>query len=254
MKFKDLVEKALYYISVPKCVYCNDKLDYDDRGLCKTCISAYNEHKKRNCSRCSNILSECTCSNYFLTAHGVKKVIKLFRYSKTEQSMPSNYLIYSLKQDNRRDVISFLSDELSDAISLNLDMADKSQYILTNVPRRKKSVAEYGFDHASQLAKAISQKTNIKYEQFLISKSRKAQKSVHGRDRLYNAKFDYKSKRPVDLKGKTVIIVDDIVTTGSSMSSCAMLLRGLGARKVIGASIGIAYRDSYTPNISMNRF
>ncbi len=160
--------------------------------------------------------------------------------------MPSNYLIYSLKKDNREDVISFLTDELVYALNNSIDFS-KGEYIITNVPRRRRSVVEYGFDHAEVLAKAVSKKLNIEYRQFLRSKSKKAQKSVQGQRRIQNAQFDYKRKREIDIKGKTVIIVDDIVTTGASMSRCASLIRGLGTNKMIGASIAIAYKDSYTP-------
>jgi competence protein ComFC len=47
------------------------------------------------------------------------------------------------------------------------------------------------------------------------------------------------------LKGKTVIVVDDVVTTGSSLAACASLIRGMGTRKIIGATLSIAYKDSY---------
>ena len=46
-----------------------------------------------------------------------------------------------------------------------------------------------------------------------------------------------------DVDGKDVIIVDDIVTTGSSMGAAATLIRGLGCRKIYAAAVSIAYPD-----------
>ncbi len=246
MNFSLIVKKALYYISVPKCVCCGEMLRFGDRGLCKECLAKYYEHKKRDCSRCAKVLCECSCPSFFLKSHGIGKMIKLSRYSKAELSMPSNYLIYSLKQDNRSDVISFLTDEMVSALKNNVDFS-KGNYIVTNVPRRKASVLNFGFDHAEQLARSIAKKLDIEYKQFLVAKAKNAQKTVQGAERIANAKFGYKQKPGEELKGTTVIIVDDIVTTGASMAGCASLIKALGVRKIIGAAVAIAYKDSYTP-------
>lgn len=244
MKIKELLNRALFYISVPKCVLCKDKLDYGDRGLCKACMSVYIEHKKRNCPRCSNVLEKCSCTYDALEPYGIKKLIKISRYSKADESLPSNYLIYSLKQDNRSDVLSFLSCELSNAIKNSINL-DDDEYIVTNVPRRRKAIVIYGYDHAKELAKSVSLKLGIEYVELLKSKSRKSQKSVHGQERKENAKFDYKKKGNISLKGRTVILIDDIITTGASMTNSATLIKRLKPKKIIGACIGTAYKEPY---------
>lgn len=242
MKIKDLYNRILFLCSVPKCVKCGVKLDYEERGLCADCLEIYKEHKRRDCPKCSKVLSRCSCSSDYLLAHGVNNVVKLFRYAKTDESMPSNYLIYSLKQDNREDVISFLSEELADAIKNSLDLT-KGRYIITSVPRRRKAIVDFGFDHAEVLGRRVGALLGLDYLALLKSKSKKPQKSVAGEARLYNAKFDYKSSLDVDLKGCTVILVDDIITTGASVSSCATLIKGYRPKRVVAAVLGIAYKD-----------
>ena len=243
MKIREFYKRLIHLISVPKCVCCKEKLDFDDRGLCRDCMEKYMEHKKRNCDRCSRILSACSCSSTYLSSHGVKRLIKVFKYFKREQSLASNYLIYSLKQDNREDVISFLTEEMVAALNNSIDFS-KGKYIFTNVPRRRKSIINYGFDHAAVLAKSVSKAIGCEYRDLLVSKSKRSQKSVIGSERVHNAVFDYKHRREISLKGYTVILVDDIVTTGASMSSCAMLLRGMGTKTVIGATLGVALKSS----------
>lgn len=244
MKIKEIIKRILFYISVPKCVCCKERLDYEDRGLCKRCLMIYEEHKKRNCPRCSKKLSECFCTYDKLDAHGIKNLVKLFRYSKSDESLPSNYLIYSLKQDNRDDVIDLLSDELSESIRKHI-MIDPEKIILTNVPRRNKAIIKFGYDHSKVLAREVSRKLGVEYQELLLSKSKKPQKSVYGQARLENAVFDYDVDDDYSLKGRTVIIIDDIITTGASMMKCASLIKGLGARRVIGACLGTAYKEPY---------
>ena len=244
MKIKDIIDRVLYYVSVPKCVACKEKLDFGDHGLCKICIEKYERHKQRNCPRCSRILSECFCSYEPLENNGIKNFVKIFRYSRAEQAIPSNYLIYSLKQDNRRDVLSFLSEELAAAIKNSIEL-DGGSYIVTNVPRRKSAIVNFGYDHAKALAMAVSERLGLEYVELLSSKSKKAQKNVYGAERLSNARFEYKCDDDISLKGKSVILIDDIVTTGASLSNCAALIKKLKPRRIIGACLGTAYKEPY---------
>jgi len=160
-------------------------------------------------------------------------------------------LIYSLKRDNRKDVLDFLTKELCDAIENSVN--NPSEMIFTNVPRRRESIRKYGMDHASLLAKSVAKYFSARYYQPLISKSKQEQKHMSGTQRLKNASFRLK-KGARSFKGKTVILIDDIVTTGSSMGACAMLLRALGAKKIIGAVVSIAYKDEYIPFNKDDRF
>lgn len=250
MNFKTIKDSVLFYISVPKCVGCKIKLSRSDVALCPDCLKEYDNIKQRNCSICAKPLDFCTCTNKYLDSHYIHKLIKVFRYVQREP-LPSNNLIYSLKRDNRRDVLEFLSRELIDAISHSI--INVNECVFTNVPRRREARSKYGFDHAKLLAKYIANHFSAQYYQPIISKAKISQKKTLGRDRIKNATFKLKTKTK-DLTGKTVIIVDDIVTTGSSMGACATLIRALGAKRIIGAAISIAYKDMYTPINREDRF
>ncbi len=239
---KSIFRKILFYFSVPKCVACKRKLDTDDFGICKSCKSEYEEIKLRDCSRCAKLLSLCSCSNEFLETHYVKRLVKVFRYVQHHDNTSANNLIFSLKKDNREDVLTFLSSELETSVRNSIETPE--DFIITNVPRRKKSIKKYGIDHAKELAKALAKRLGCEYRSYLKSKSKKAQKSTHGNERITNAEFDIKS---IDLKGKRIILVDDVCTTGASLGMCAALLHSVGAKEIVGAALSVAYKDKYTP-------
>jgi competence protein ComFC len=247
---KDLLSKLMFYVSVPKCIFCGKKLDITDKALCKECLIHYENHKQMNCPQCARPYNKCSCPNLYLLSHGVKRLFKVFKYKAREIS-PQNSLIYSLKKDNRRDVFSFCSYELTDAILSSLDKLENT--VITNIPRRKSAINKYGYDHARILAKYISRRLNIKYESLLSSKSKESQKEMKSSERIKNVNFKLKRKSKY-LKGKTVIIVDDVVTTGSSMGVASMLLRSLGAKHILGATVSIAYRDDKTLFNTGDRF
>ena len=246
MNFKTIYKDALFYLTVPKCVCCRDKLDRSESALCDKCKIEYEKRKNNVCSVCFSRLDECKCSNEYLEVHMVKKLIKVFRYKPSEdpnERIPSNELIYNIKRGKRRDLLNLISDEMIYSIRKAIKYED---FVITNVPRNRSRVLKYGLDHSAEIAKSISYKLGIEYVELLKSKSKEAQKKTHGEQRIKNAEFDYKNKN-ADIKGKRVILVDDIVTTGASMGACAMLIKGLGAKEVVGAALAIAFKDKYVP-------
>ena len=239
MKNKAIMDRVLFALSVPKCTCCRKRLNYGEKALCLKCYIEFNDFKTRNCSRCARILSECDCSNSYLESHYIRRVIKCFRYIGNDEVTAANGLIYSLKRDNRADVLEACADELSAAIKNSIEHPE--DYIFTNVPRREDAIVEYGIDHSERLAKSVAKRLGAEYRKILKSRAKKPQKSLDTEDRFKNADFRIIDKR--DLTGKSVIIVDDIITSGASMSKAASLIRSLGSKNIVAASLAIAYKD-----------
>ena len=61
----------------------------------------------------------------------------------------------------------------------------------------------------------------------------KRQKGLGRKARQENAKKSFSLVKNIDLRGRTVILVDDVVTTGSSFADCTRLLISAGAARVI---------------------
>lgn len=234
-----LYDRIIHLVSVPKCVNCGEPLDFPSRALCPDCFSKYQNTKDRSCHKCARQLYMCDCSNNFLASHGVKRLMKVFRYRASEENLAANSLIYSLKQDNRKDVVRLLANEIAKSISLNVK--NPKSCIFTNVPRRNKAITKYGIDHAALLAKALAKLFGAEYSSLLKSCAKRPQKEMHGSDRIKNAEVS--PRRKVSLRGRRIILVDDIVTTGASMAISAMTLRSMGAKEIIGAAVAIAYKN-----------
>ena len=240
MKKYNLMDRVLFALSVPQCVGCKTRLVYGQLAFCHKCSTEFDEFKTRNCSRCSKKLNECNCSNEFLRSHYIPKVIKCYRYLDREDARAGNRLIYSLKRDNRSDVLEKASDELVKAILNSLN--NPEECIITNVPRRRSAIIEYGIDHSALLAKAVAKKLSCEYRELLRSRAKSEQKTLEITDRFKNA--DFYILRDIDLTGKRVIIVDDVITTGASVGKAASLIRSLGAKEITAACLAIAYKDS----------
>ena len=235
-----ILRKVLHALSVPKCLSCRARLSDEDRALCSSCIKKYAEIKTRNCSGCAKLLHECSCTNDYLSRHFVKGLAKVYRYRASEELATANSIVYRMKRKNRSDALDFLADELVASIRNSLpEISDDT--IVTHVPNRKSAIVQYGFDHAELLGRAVAEKLDLEFMPLLTSLAKKSQKETTGDERFANATFDLIAEP--DIKGKDVIIIDDIVTTGASMGNSATLIRALSPRSIYGACIGIAYFD-----------
>lgn len=246
MEIKEFVRRVLYYLSVPKCVSCGERLELSDRALCASCLDQHVKNRRTVCSVCHSERPLCTCSNAYLEKHHVKSLVKLFVYRSASdgRKVPSNELIYTLKRHFRRDIIDLLSSELANSVKANV--SDYQNYAITSIPRSKKRVQKYGYDHAQKLAIAVADKLGISYIQLLSSSQKVAQKKQKSREmRIANAKYRYKSGK--ELKHRKLLLLDDVVTTGASMAACADMLHAKGASKIVGVCLGIAFKDKYVP-------
>jgi ComF family protein len=247
MNIKELYKRFVFLITVPKCVCCGERLDFEDTALCKECKREYERIKFKDCSVCSMPLSRCSCTNGYLERRFVHKIAKVYRYiptDMTEDKLPSNELIYKLKREARYDLLDFLSGELASSVR-KLITKDKSEYIITSVPRQRERIKKYGMDHSELLGRRTAKILGIKYEKLLLSEAKLAQKKTVGEERYKNAKFAY--RKETDLSARRVIIIDDLITTGASVGAAALMIKGLGAKEIMAASIAIAYKDTYRP-------
>ncbi|OGF52195.1 hypothetical protein A2739_01340 [Candidatus Giovannonibacteria bacterium RIFCSPHIGHO2_01_FULL_43_100] len=98
---------------------------------------------------------------------------------------------------------------------------------------RKKS---RGYNQAELLAEKFSKKTSLEYfaDVLIKSKNTTSQTSLAGRERLFNQKDSFAVLNPEKIKNKKIILVDDILTTGATLSEAARVLKEAGALEVTG--------------------
>ena len=256
MKLKYLFRNLLF---PPKCSNCLELLDIEltkraTDTLCPTCRVHYENEKMRECSDCGLEMRLCRCIPKNLAQSQCSALLKLVSYRPHDDSYPIKSFIYSVKRYDDRAYFDFVAEQLREVVIREMRSRSlmPNDCVITFLPRATKNKVEHGFDQGYSLASALAFITGIEFvDCFKRDIFAKEQKNLNQYERRLNMRSAY-TPRDVEskIKNKTVILVDDIVTTGSSMASGTRILFSLGAYDVIGLCIGFTEKDK---NIYKNK-
>lgn len=221
-------------IAPPRCVGCGKRMDiFDDFGekaFCDDCRNKWERAKRSMCNGCNRENVECICECKLIKSTRVLSLVKFGRDGICDR------LIYTLKRRRNKRFFDFAADELYRRLKKEekMFMTDFSGAIFTNVPRSVKSKNSFGFDQAELLAKSIAEKMGGDYCSLLLRRyGGKVQKKLGEEKRQQNVKNRFAFNEKVDAEGKTVILIDDVLTTGATASECIKVLRDRGVAEVL---------------------
>ena len=107
--------------------------------------------------------------------------------------------------------------------------------LLVPVPMQVSKLRARGYNQAALLAEALAREIHLPCNTRALKRVRTgklSQTRLHRSERLANAKAAYRAARTKGLEGKTILLIDDVVTTGATSNACATLLRQAGAKAV----------------------
>ncbi|MBQ9384195.1 MAG: ComF family protein [Ruminiclostridium sp.] len=113
------------------------------------------------------------------------------------------------------------------------------------IPMSGRSLRRRGYNQIELIVKELRYMINVPYANVLIKvRETNEQKSMKGAARLENVRnaFGISPKAP-DIRGKTMLLIDDLCTTGSTLSEAAKVLKANGAGKVYAASFAKTIRN-----------
>ncbi len=147
----------------------------------------------------------------------------------------SKRAILNLKSNLETGFVRIMASEL--ASKLYEHGYDNADYIIP-VPMTRKKLKRIGFNHSEvicdELAKCLGKSTNN--DILFKNNNDTEQHTINAKERAENVKGMFYLNNSVTLDGKTVIICDDVITTGATMNECAKLMREKGAKTVIAVS------------------
>ena len=223
------------------CAVCGEALEAPG-ALCPTCLGEYRRARLFDCGQCGKPLDSCACSTDTLRKARVRRMVKLFRYRAGHEQSTESKIIFALKHKNLETLFHFMGEELAEALSRVIS-EPKESLLVTYVPRTQGQITANGYDHARLLALALADAAGLSFCRCLARRSRrdKEQKKMDSYGlRVKNVADAFCLARGCSCRGKRVLLVDDVVTTGATASDCARVLRREGgAKEVIAVSLSV---------------
>ncbi|MEG0691671.1 MAG: ComF family protein [Oscillospiraceae bacterium] len=210
----------LAHIFLPnRCMFCKRTIEYD-KLICDGCHKNAPLTDLSKCLICGQ--EECHCQNYF------RYLVTPFYYE-----MGADTAIRDLKFNNNMQNAKKLAICMSNCIkktSLN-----QVVNIIIPAPLYKDDFKKRGFNQAYELAREISKliKKPLCEDSLIKIKKTQKQHDLFAAQRYKNVESAFVVENKTALAQKTVLLIDDVFTTGSTMNACAKVLFEAGAKEVI---------------------
>ena len=242
----------------PKCPCCGELLEFRGLGveiapLCDVCQKRWNSELLDTCGNCGLAVKDCNCMTDALVRAKCAGFRKRVYYFHGSNSAVQNRILFKIKNQPSAYAIGFLAKELEETLRSLLaeESVSTTNAVLVYLPRSRRSAAVGGTDQGRQLAYALSRRVGIPVVCAIRRRrgQEKQQKRLNPLQRQKNAKAAYAVKKGMSLNGKIAILIDDIVTTGSTMAAGVRVLRRIGAERVFALSIAV---DDNQKNVNLH--
>ena len=105
--------------------------------------------------------------------------------------------------------------------------------LVTWVPTSPSRMRIKGFDHSRLIAKELARKRKLNYTELFTRNHETMLHLLTKEERQKNITSMYSARNSFVIKDKTILLVDDIITTGATVSECSKLLKKAGAKEVV---------------------
>lgn len=216
-----LLNRVLDVIAPNDCLGCGA----EGRLVCDVCVVDFCSPVPSRCYICRKLTDEYSVCQKCRTKSQINNLWITSEYNEKIKS-----LIYELKFKCNRSA----AREIALLMFENLPVLP-SDTIIVNIPTATSRVRSRSFDHTKLIAKELSAITSLSYVNQLARFGQSRQVGSGRTDRTEQLKSSFAILGK--LKSTRVLLVDDMVTTGSTIESAATELRKNGAKRVYGAAL-----------------
>ncbi|MBQ3135942.1 MAG: ComF family protein [Clostridia bacterium] len=213
-----------------KCPQCGKTLKINE-NFCLCCGSDEVKLSADCCEHCGKERELCSCGDKFSSE--LPHITGVFTYD----GMIKNMLL-SFKFSGRKNLYRYFGDCLAEKVAISYANTD-FDYV-TFVPSSNESIKERGYNPAQLIAERTAKKLFLPCEELLI-KTKETQKQHHlkAQERMSNIKGSVRIAKSSDIQGKTILLCDDIKTTGATLRECSDILFKNGAKDVYCVTVAV---------------
>ena len=217
------------FIAPRACAICGCRLAIDEDSICTRCTMRL----PRTGYATSPYDNEM--ARAFWAKINVERCAALFFYH--PHSSVSN-VIHNIKYHNQPEAARYMGRLAAEEFMMS-GFFDDIDFILP-VPLSKPKIRERGYNQSEEIARGVTEATGIDLRNDIISRIRdtESQTKKHHWQRNENMKEAFRLTNDNAAKGRHILIIDDIVTTGSTICECGKELMKAGDVKISVLSLG----------------
>ena len=222
--------KNLLNIFFPEvCMGCNSMLSDNESNLCTSCRHSIPVANFEN-------LENNAVEKIFHGRVPIKRATSLLRF---EKKGIVQQLLHNLKYRKQEGVGRFLGDWLGKKLKKHDGFAEVD--VVVPVPIHKRKLRQRGYNQVSLFGKEMARHLGAEYVEDVLVKKRSTRTKVFQKrlSRWSDQQETFCLENEEKLRGKHILLVDDIITTGSTIESCARALSGIPEIEISVASMAI---------------
>lgn len=139
-------------------------------------------------------------------------------------------LIHDLKFARAKAAAKLAADLLHESIP-----ALSPETVVTYIPTATSRVRQRGYDQTQLIAKAIAKQRGLPCRTLLIRHGQARQVGADRKHRITQASNNYSATHQKHIQKATILLIDDILTTGATIESAAKILKKAGAKQINAA-------------------
>lgn len=238
-----VVQRILNTLFPPKCPVCGALTEGPFAQLCPDCTKKLAEELTIPCPLCGCTAEQCRCLPADLEPGGTsfhgKTHLCVGFYQPGKPDSVLSRLIYALKERSGDASAQILARMLvRPLMRLFVETGENPrEWLLVYPPRSPAKKAETGFDHAERLTRILAKSTGAKAEHVFVRRGGSEQKLLGEEERRENIRRTMVLRHPVKCRDKKILLIDDVLTSGATLSYCAELLRKAGAGEIVCATV-----------------
>ena len=220
-----LYRSLLDFALPPRCGGCGTIVD-DIDSFCSDCWRSLEFLGSTGCSRCGLPLKATDAD---LCAACLAKPPRLDRMrAAVAYDDISRSIAMRLKYGRKVGLARTMSRYMAPLV------ADLDQALLVPVPLHRSRLWRRGFNQSAIVARALSRQTGLAVSIDALKRVRPTPplKGLNMRQRRRTVAGAFRANAAVELRGRTIVLIDDVLTTGSTANACARVLKQAGAERV----------------------
>jgi ComF family protein len=233
--------RSFFFPPNPKCAVCSKVLFSGNVPFCKTCAAKLVPMKSvPHCLRCGNPLaSDSAHCSRCERLPDISQGISLYLYDETCRE-----IVHDFKYRKNPNGASSCGTLLAQKILTRPWLSEIDEIV--PVPANEKTFLSRGYNQSERIADAIGDKCDIIVNNYILSKKSDArdQTELDREQRIINAFQSYEMNQPTDCTGKTFLLIDDVITTGSTIGALSRILMEMGAKAIYFATFATASEDN----------